>query len=56
MTEAKQPEALRRIEGYIERRNRARLAIERNRRRGTSATWLSGLVPLERRNHPQART
>lgn len=35
-------------------RNRARLAIERNRRRGTSATWLSGLVPLDRRTHQQA--
>mgnify|MGYP001065882285 FL=1 len=31
------------------RRNRARLAVERYRRRGTSASWLSGLVPLERR-------
>ena len=35
-------------------RNRARLAIERNRRRRTSATWLSGLVPLGRRTHQQA--
>lgn len=30
-------------------RNRARLAIERYRRRGQSAQWLSGLVPMERR-------
>lgn len=38
-------------------RNRARLAAERYRRRGTEATWLSGLVALERRNHPPtART
>lgn len=38
-------------------RNRARLAVERYRRRGTSASWLSGLVPLERRaTQPTART
>ena len=38
-------------------RNRARLAAERYRRRGTEATWLSGLMPLERRNYPPtART
>lgn len=36
-------------------RNRMRLAAERRRRRGTEVTWLSGLVPLERRNHPPAR-
>lgn len=38
-------------------RNRARLAAERYRRRGTEATWLSGLMPLARRNYPPtART
>lgn len=37
-------------------RNRARLAVERYRRRGTAATWLFGLAPLERRTHPPART
>lgn len=37
-------------------RNRTRLAVERRRRRGVEANWLSGLVPLERRNHPPART
>jgi hypothetical protein len=37
-------------------RNRTRLAVDRQRRRGAQANWLSGLVPLERRNHPPART
>lgn len=37
-------------------RNRTRLAVERRRRRGVEANWLSGLVPMERRNHPPART
>lgn len=37
-------------------RNRTRLAVERHRRRGVEATWLSGLVPLDRRTHPTART
>lgn len=32
-------------------RNRSRLAVERHKRRGISATWLSGLVPLEHRTH-----
>lgn len=32
-------------------RNRSRLAVERNRRRGVRSTWITGLVPLERRHH-----
>lgn len=32
-------------------RNRTRLAVERHKRRGKSASWLSGLAPMERRSH-----
>lgn len=32
-------------------RNRARLAVERGVRRGAQASWVTGLVPLERRTH-----
>lgn len=38
------------------RRNRMRLAVDRRKRRGVEATWLSGLVPMDRRAHPPART
>jgi len=32
-------------------RNRAILAVERQRRKGVQATWLTGLMALEQRNH-----
>jgi len=32
-------------------RNRALLAADRRRRLGLKASWLSGLMPIERRNH-----
>ena len=32
-------------------RNRARLAAERHARRGKASSWITGLVPLERRHH-----
>ena len=36
-------------------RSRGLSAVDRRRRRGLKASWLSGLIPIERRDHQPAR-